>query len=185
MGLRFVPFPGLSSSGVWRAWSLRLITFPISAAQFSGCTTGAPCEADGNCPAPPEVLAKKPACSLVGKVSPGLQLPLSSPYGSGCLSLVGDGLQPAISVPSFVLCSVLAVSYVRAFRVVAIPQSALLAQVCSFWLHAGRSCPILTKHCSPRLQRFPALPPLASGRCRRLCCFSAGGVTVRLAICWF
>ena len=112
LGLRFVPFPGLSSSGVWRAWSLRLITFPISAAQFSGCTAGAPCEADGDCPEPPEVLAKKPACSLVGKVSLGLRLPPSSPYGSGCLSLAGDGLQPAFSVPSSVLCSVLAVSYV-------------------------------------------------------------------------
>ena len=32
---------------------------------------------------------------------------------------------------------VLAVSYVRAFRVVAIPQSGLLAQVSSFWLLAG------------------------------------------------
>ena len=171
MGLRFVPFPGLSSSGVWRAWSLRLITFPISAAQFSGCTAGAPCEADGDCPEPPEVLAKKPACSLVGKVSLGLRLPPSSPYSSGCLSPTGDGLQPAISSPSFVLCVVLALSYVRAFCAVAIPQSGLLVQVSSFWLHAGRSCPILTKHCSLRLPRFPALPPLPSGGCRCLCCF--------------
>ena len=92
LGLHFVPLPGPSSSGVWRARSLRLVAFPVSAAQSSGCTAGAPCEADGDCPAPPEVLAKKPACSLVGKVSPGLQLPLSSPYGSGCLSPVGDGL---------------------------------------------------------------------------------------------
>ena len=92
--------------------SLRLVAFPVSAAQLSGWTAGAPCEADGDCPAPPEVLAKKPACSLVSKVSSGLQLPLSSPYGSGCLSPVGDGLQPAFSALSFVLCSVLAVSYV-------------------------------------------------------------------------
>ena len=158
MGLHSVPFPGPSSSGVWRAQSLRLTTFLVSAAQFSGCTTGAPCEADGDCPAPLEVLAKKPACSLVGKVSPGLRLPPSSPYGSGCLSLVGDGLQPAISVLSFVLFAVLGVSYVRAFRVVAIPQSGLLAQVRSFWLHVGCSCPIFTKHCSLRLPHFPALP---------------------------
>ena len=105
-------------------------------------------------------------------------MPLSSPYGSGCLSPAGGGLQPAFSVPSFVLCSVLAVSYVRAFRVVAIPQSGLLAQVRSFWLRVGRSCPILTKLCSPRLPRVPALPPLPNGGCRRLCCFSAGGY------CW-
>ena len=185
MGLRFVPFPGPSSSGVWRAQSLRLVAFPVSAAQFSGWTAGAPCEADGDCPAPPEVLAKEPACSLVGKVSPGLQLPLFSPYGSGCLSPAGDGLQPAISILSFVLCAVLGVSYVRAFLVVAISQSGLLAQVRSFWLRVGRSCLILTKHCSPRLTRFPALPPLASGGCRRLCCFSTGGVTVAFLICWF
>ena len=76
------------------------------AAQFSGCTAGAPCEVDGDCPGPQEVLAKKPACSLVGKVSPAPFQPLSPD---------GDGLQPAISVPSFVLCAVLAVSYARAF----------------------------------------------------------------------
>ena len=143
MGLRFVPFPGPSISGVWRARLLRLVAFPVSAAQFSGWTAGAPREADGDCPAPPGVLAKKPACSLVDKVSLGLRLPLSSPYGSGCLSPTGDGLQLAISVLSFVLCVVLVVSYVRAFCVVAIPQSGLLAQVSSFWLRVGRSCLIL------------------------------------------
>ena len=162
--------------------SLQLIAFPILAAQFSGCTAGAPCQADGDCPGPQEVLAKKPACSLVGEVSPRLQLPLSSPYGSDCLSPEGDGLQPANSVPSFVLCAVLVVSYVRAFHVVAIPQSGMLAQVSSLWLRSGNSGPILKKHCSPHL---PAQPPLASGGCRRLPCFSAGGVTVGLVICCF
>ena len=185
LGLCFVPFPGLSSSGVWRARLPWLVTFSAAAAQLSGWTAGAPCEADSDCPAPPEVLAKKPACSLVGKVALGLQLPLSSPCSSGCLSPSGDGLQPAISIPSFVLCVVLAVSYVQAFHVVAIPQSGLLAQVRSFWWSVGRSCPILTKHCSPRLLCFPALTPLASGGCRRLHGFSAGGVTVGLVICWF
>ena len=182
MGLHFVPFPGPSSSGVWQVRSLRLVTFSVSAAQFSGCTAGAPCEADGDCPAPPEVLAKKPACSLVGKVATGLQLPLPSPYGSGCLSRAGDGLQPAISIPSFFLCVVLAVSYVRAFHVVALPQSGMLAQVSSLWLHLGYSGLILKKHCSPCL---PAQPPLASGGCRHLRCFSTGGVTVGLVICCF
>ena len=76
-------------------------------------------------------LAKKPACSMVGNVSLGLRLPASGPSGSGCLSPEGDGLQLANSVPSFVLCMVLVVSYVRAFCVVAIPQSGLLAQVSS------------------------------------------------------
>ena len=51
-------------------------------------------------------LAKKPACSLVDNVSLGLRLPSS---GSGCLSLEGDGLQPASSVQSFVLCTSLVV----------------------------------------------------------------------------
>ena len=48
-------------------------------------------------------LAKKPACSLVDNVSLGLRLPLSSPFGSGCLSPEGDALQPTSSVQSFVL----------------------------------------------------------------------------------
>ena len=70
---------------------------PFPGARFSGCTAGAPCQADGDCPGPQEVLlAKKPACSLVGKVSPELRLPPSSPYGSGCLSPDGDGLQLAL-----------------------------------------------------------------------------------------
>ena len=102
---------------------------------------------------------------MVGKVAPGLQLPPSSPYGSGCLSLAGDGLQLVISVPSFVLCAVLVVSYVRAFCVVAIPQSGMLAQVSLLWLHLGHSGPVLKKHCSPCL---PAQPPLTSGGCRHL-----------------
>ena len=139
VGMCFVPFPGPSSSGVWRARSLRLIASPVPAAQLSGCTAGAPSQADGACPEPQEVLAKKPACSLVGNVSLGLRLPPSSPSGSGCLSPEGDGLQPANSVPSFVLCAVLVVSYVRAFCVVAIPQPGLLAQVSLLWLHSGHS----------------------------------------------
>ena len=160
------------------------MTYRLSrpAAQFSGCTTGAPCQADGDCPGPQEVLARKPACSLVGRVTPGLQLPPSSPYGSGCLSPEGDGLQLANPVLSFVLCVVLAVSYVRAFPVVAIPQFGMLVQVSLLWLHSGHSGPILKKHCSLHL---PAQPPLAHGACRHLRCFSAGGVTVWLVICWF
>ena len=88
-------------------WSLRFITSLVPDAQFSGCTTGAPFQADVDCPELQEVLAKKPACSLVDNVSLGLQLP---PSGSGCLSPEEDGLQPAISVQSFVLCTGLAVS---------------------------------------------------------------------------
>ena len=117
---------------------------------------------------------------MVVNVSLGLLLPPSGPSGSGCLSPEGDGLQLANSVPSFVLCAVLAVSYVRAFRVVAIPQSGLLAQVSSLWLPLGHSGPILVKQCSLHL---PAQPLLASGECRHLCCFSAGGVMVGLVIC--
>ena len=74
------------------------------------------------------------------------------------------------------------VSYVRAFRVVAIPQSGFLAQVTSLWLPLGHSGPILKKQCSLCLL---AQPPLASGGCRRLRCFSAGGVTIGLVICGF
>ena len=60
----------------------------------------------GGCPEPQEVLAKKPACSLVD-VFLGLRLP---PSGFDCLSPKGDGLQPASSVQSFVLCAGLVVS---------------------------------------------------------------------------
>ena len=87
--------------------SLRLITFPVPAARFSACTTGAPSQVDVDCPERQEVLAKKPAYSFVDNVSLGLRLPSS---GSGCLSPEGDGLQPASSVQSFVLCVGLAVS---------------------------------------------------------------------------
>ena len=52
-------------------------------------------------------LAKKPAYSFIDNVSLGLRLPPSS---SGYLSPEGEGLQPAISVQSFVPCTGLAVS---------------------------------------------------------------------------
>ena len=61
-GLRFVPFPGPSSSRVWRARSLRLIASPAPAAWFSGCAAGAPSQADGDCPEPQEVLVSTEAC---------------------------------------------------------------------------------------------------------------------------
>ena len=67
LGLRFVPFPGLSSSGVWRVQSLGLITFPISAAQFSGCIAGVPPLVADDCLEPPEVLVSKEACLQFGR----------------------------------------------------------------------------------------------------------------------
>ena len=81
---------------------------------------------------------------MVDNASLGLRFPASGPLGSGCLSPEGDGLQPANSVPSFVLCMGLVVSYVRAFHVVAIPQSGLLAQVSPLRLPSGYSGQILT-----------------------------------------
>ena len=64
LGLLFVPFPGLSSSGVWQVWLLDLSPFP--AAQFSGCTAGVLSQADGACPEPQEVLVSKEACLQFG-----------------------------------------------------------------------------------------------------------------------
>ena len=59
-------------------------------------------------PEPQDVFVSKEAClQFVDNVSLGLQLP---PSGSGCLSPEGDGLQPAISVQSFVLYTGLVVS---------------------------------------------------------------------------
>ena len=79
-------------------WSLRFITSLVPDDQFSGCTTGAPFQADVDCPELQEVLAKKPACSLVDNVSLGLQLP---PSGSGCLSPEGDGAAGYLLSPLF------------------------------------------------------------------------------------
>ena len=62
LGLRVVPFPGPSSSGVWRARSLRLIASPVPAVQLSGCTAGVLSQADDDCPEPQEVLVSKEAC---------------------------------------------------------------------------------------------------------------------------
>ena len=66
LGLHFVPFPGPSSSGVWRARVLRLIACTVPAAQLSGCTAGAPSQADDDCPEPQEVLVSKEACLQFG-----------------------------------------------------------------------------------------------------------------------
>ena len=52
-------------------------------------------------------LAKKPVYSFIDNVPLGLRL---SPSSSGCLSLEGEGLQPALSVQSFVPCAGLVVS---------------------------------------------------------------------------
>ena len=73
---------------------------PIPATRFSGCTTSTPSQADVDRPESQEVLATKPACSLVDNASLGPRLPLCS---SGCLSLEGYGLQSASSAQSFVL----------------------------------------------------------------------------------
>ena len=83
-------------------------TYRLPAACLSRCVTGAPSQADVDHPDPQEVLvSKKPAYSFIDNVSLGLRL---SPSGSGCLSPEGDGLQPAISVQSFVPCAGLVVS---------------------------------------------------------------------------
>ena len=82
----------------------RYILSPFPAAQFCGCTAGAPRQADGDRPEPQEVLAKKPACSLVGKVSLGLQLPSSTPLQLW-LPVTGGGWS-ATSYFCSVLCSV-------------------------------------------------------------------------------
>ena len=64
LGLRFVPFPGPSGSGVGRAWSLRL--WPLPVAQFPGSTAGVPSQEDDR-PEPPEVLVSKEACLHFGR----------------------------------------------------------------------------------------------------------------------
>ena len=134
-----MPFPGPSISGVLRAWSLQLVAFPVSAVQFSGCTAGAPCEADGDCPAPPEVLAKKPACSLVGKKSlQGCDCPFLARTALAAwlwLPLPGAGWSAASYFRS-VLCSVhgpggvLSSSFLRG----SYPTVCFRRQWSAFWL---------------------------------------------------
>ena len=112
MGLRSAPLPGPSSSGAWRARSPGLVPFSVSTAQFSGCTAGAPCEADGDCPASPEVSAKKPACRFLGSLSgaaiaPFQPLRLWLPVPGGGWSAAGYFRSVLCSVrgPGGVLCS--------------------------------------------------------------------------------
>ena len=84
------------------------VTYRLPTAWLSRCTTRAPSQVDVDRPDPQEVLVSKKAClQFIDNVSLGLRLP---PSGSGCLSSEGDGLPPAISVQSFVLCGGLAVS---------------------------------------------------------------------------
>ena len=76
---------------------------PVPAALFSGCTTGAPSQADVDHPESQEVLVSNEACSLVDNASHGPQLPAS---GSGCprLPVTRGGwasLQLANSAQSF------------------------------------------------------------------------------------
>ena len=131
LGLRFVPFPGPSSSGEEVSGEhgrCDLSPPPSLVLSFLGVQLAPLLRRMVTVQSPKKSqLAKKPACSL--EVFLGLQLPPSGPSCCGCLSPEGDGLQPAISVLSFVLCMVLAVSYGRAFRAVAIPRSGMLAQV--------------------------------------------------------
>ena len=83
-------------------------TYCLPTARLSRCKTGAPFQVDVDRPEPQDVFVSKDAClQFVDNVSLGLQLP---PSGSGCLSPEGDGLQPAISVQSFFLCTGLVVS---------------------------------------------------------------------------
>ena len=94
-----------------RCWtSANAATYRLPATRLSGCKTSAPSQAAVDRSDPQEVLVSKEACLQFYSVSLGLRLP---PSGSGCLSPEGEGLQPAISVQSFVPCAGLAVSYTK------------------------------------------------------------------------
>ena len=112
---------------------------PGPSTQFSEYTTGAPSQADDDCPEPQEVLVSKEACLQFSSYC--LSGAAIAPF-SGCLSPEGDGLQPASSVQSFVLCT--GWWCLRAFCMVAIPQSGLSAPVSSLRLPSGHSGQILT-----------------------------------------
>ena len=111
LGLRSVPFPGPSSSGdqVFRERGRCNLSPPPSLLlAFPGVQPAHLLKRMLTVQNPKKSwLAMKSACSLVDNASLGLRLPPSS---SGCLSLEGDGLQPASSDQSFVLLAGLAVS---------------------------------------------------------------------------
>ena len=94
LGLHFVPFPGLRSSGDEVLIASTLLGFlGVQPAHLlrQMLTMQNPKKS---------YLAKKPAYSFVDNVSLGLRLP---PSGSVCLSPEVGGLQLAISVQFFVL----------------------------------------------------------------------------------
>ena len=103
LGLRFVPFPGLSSSGdeVFGERVCCDLSLPPSLPLgFLGVQPVHLLRRMLTVQNPKKsYLAKKPAYSLVDNVSLGLRLPPSS----GCLPPEGDDLQPTSSVQSFVL----------------------------------------------------------------------------------
>ena len=66
VGPAFCALPGPSSSG---DRCLQLITSPVPAAQFPGCTPDTPSQEDGDCPEPQEVLVSKETCLQFGSFS--------------------------------------------------------------------------------------------------------------------
>ena len=105
-------------------------TYHLPAAQLSGCTTGAPSQADVDCPEPQEVLVSKEAClQFCGQCLSGAAI---SPFWLW-LPVTGGGRSAALSLYSPLFCA-RAWRCLRlglAFRVVDIPQSGLLAQIIS------------------------------------------------------
>ena len=128
--VRAAQVPRCLASAVAPSWRLHLITYPVPAAWFSGCTTGAPSQvcrvslpgswslavtlpADVDHPEYQEVLVSKEVCLQFGRQC--LSGAVIAPSGSGCphLPVSGRGwagLQPATSAQSFVLWASLAVS---------------------------------------------------------------------------
>ena len=103
-------------------------TYRLPTSRFSGCTTGAPSQADVDGPEPQEVLVSKEACLQFCSLSGAAIAPFRL-----WLPVTGGGRSAAGYLCS-VLCSVRRPGGRRlglAFRVVDIPQSGLLAQIIS------------------------------------------------------
>ena len=102
LGLRFVPFPGLSSSGdqvlgkcTLPGWTVCLITSPVPAAPFTGCAVGPPSQV--SCVS---LLGRSslPVTLLMDVNCPGSQEDLVSNWGPA-RSLVGDAVSGAEFAP--------------------------------------------------------------------------------------
>ena len=186
MGLRFVPFSGVSRSGdqvFGEHGHSYLLPLPSLLLSFLGVQWAHLLSWILTIQNPKKTwLATKPACSLVDDDSLGPRLP---PSGSGCprSPVPGRGWagpQLATSAHCFDCEQARRCLSLGLFPGVAIPGSGLLSQVSSFRLHSGHSGLVLTLSNAARISlSSPRLLVANAG----VCTASLLGVTTGHVIC--